>query len=535
MMRLINGETLKLEEFVDNNIPTYAILSHTWGSDEVTFQDITTKEPSLLRKTNPGGWGKITHCCELAAATGIKYSWVDTCSIDKTSSAELSEAINSMFRWYSEAKVCFVYLSDIEDDESFSQLSHDEQVEMLSDARWFTRGWTLQELIAPNNIQFYSAGWKWIFSKSSFTEVLSSITSIDLDTLTDLTFLPRTSVAKRMSWAAKRHTTRPEDVAYSLIGIFDINMPLLYGEGEKAFIRLQEEILKESDDQSLLAWEDPDQETGRSDRCSLGILARNPATFCAAGDIETIPYHGDPMRMTSKGLQGNLPVMRAHDDMFFLILSCTKALQRGENESMSQLAILIDHSPHDDGTFGRVPGLPLEEIPDRTVGLAKAHDVLLSKRDIVQGNYQSRSFEIEFSNEKNLGYRLKEVVYAAKPFTTLTIYKSIGSLVDDSESHSVQSADFPPGRADYIVAFDISHSTESHRFVVLLESRRARLLWYTTIFWCSKDFPLKRIMEDTAGSFQNDSHTLPLQHGVKITSKISEPNDRFPRIQIIVE
>lgn len=244
-MRLIHGETLRLEEFTDNHIPPYAILSHTWGLEEVTFHEMKVDLPkearrSLISDSKEESYRKIEYCCAQASKDGLTYSWVDTCCIDKSSSSELSEAINSMFRWYSNAAICYAYLSDVSLTTKGIQ------------SRWFSRGWTLQELIAPRNIKFYTMKWEFIGTKQSLCKSIAGITGIDEETLLDPTSLSSASVGHKMSWAAKRQTTRTEDVAYCLMGIFDVNMPLLYGEGEKAFIRLQEEIIKENDDHSLL-------------------------------------------------------------------------------------------------------------------------------------------------------------------------------------------------------------------------------------------------------------------------------------------
>lgn len=173
---------------------------------------------------------------------------INRCCIDKTSSAELSEAINSMFRWYQNAQACYAYLADVSSDSGPSQ-----EPSEFSKSRWFTRGWTLQELIAPSNVVFYSRDWHILGTKDQLADLLERITRIDCETLRgqDLQFV---SVSKKMSWAAHRKTSRVEDIAYSLLGIFDVNMPLLYGEGKKAFLRLQEEILKVSNDQTLFAW-----------------------------------------------------------------------------------------------------------------------------------------------------------------------------------------------------------------------------------------------------------------------------------------
>jgi hypothetical protein len=222
----------------------YAILSHTWGKGEVSFQDIKDLEKAKKMK----GFAKIASTCEKALEQGLFYAWVDTCCIDKTSSAELSEAINSMFKWYGSSKVCFVFLED------FAPGAGGVDEETLPKCRWFGRGWTLQELIAPHNVHFFDSEWNFYGEKKNLVDLLHRITRVDCDVLWDPCNLQHISVAKRMSWASDRKTTRPEDLAYCLLGMFDVNIPLLYGEGDKGFIRLQEAILQRSSDLSLFAW-----------------------------------------------------------------------------------------------------------------------------------------------------------------------------------------------------------------------------------------------------------------------------------------
>ncbi|KAH8893429.1 HET-domain-containing protein [Thozetella sp. PMI_491] len=252
-MRLLHSTTKELKDFVEGSTPPFAILSHTWGADEVslqelkaltTFQDDASSHP--LRSTE--GYRKIDGCCALARSNGLEWVWIDTCCIDKTSSSELSEAINSIFRWYKESSVCYVYLSDV---------ALPEQVQLPESSfrrsRWFTRGWTLQELVAPKVVNFYGSSWEFIETRSSLRDLLHEITGIPAAVFISKS-LHDVSIAQRMSWAAKRQTTKVEDWAYSLLGLCDVTMPLLYGEGEKAFQRLQEEIIKQSNDQSIFAW-----------------------------------------------------------------------------------------------------------------------------------------------------------------------------------------------------------------------------------------------------------------------------------------
>lgn len=205
--------------------------------------------------------------------------WADTCCIDKTSSAELSEAINSMFTWYKRSQICFAFCEDV--GQSSIHLPDMRDTGNASEknfaaSRWFTRGWTLQELIAPKEVMFYNKYWVKIGEKSKNSELIGEITGIDTFILEGGP-LPEVSVGRRMSWAVGRQTTREEDIAYSLMGLFDINMPLLYGEGPKAFIRLQEEILRKSDDHTLFAWRSAPESIIRG--TASGLLADHPRNF----------------------------------------------------------------------------------------------------------------------------------------------------------------------------------------------------------------------------------------------------------------
>lgn len=229
----------------------YAILSHTWGedSDEVTFEDIL--EGSGRDKA---GYDKIKFCAEQAARDGLQYFWVDTCCIKKSSDAELSEAINSMFRWYQGAAKCYVYLPDVSRRPDIRVKSNSPSTWELAfrKSRWFSRGWTLQELLAPNFVEFFSREKERLGDKESLKQLLNEITGIPLGALQGST-LSKFATDERMSWAAKRETKRKEDKAYSLLGIFNIHMPLIYGEGrENAFLRLKEEIEKRARNASQL-------------------------------------------------------------------------------------------------------------------------------------------------------------------------------------------------------------------------------------------------------------------------------------------
>jgi hypothetical protein len=242
-MRLLQSDdnsNLSLTEFFENAIPNYAILSHRWGTDEVTFKDLTDGTSN----SKAGGYSKIQFCEDQARRDGLKYFWIDTCCIDKSSSAELSEAIKSMFRWYQGAARCYVYLSDVSSgDWKASNASAGYTWESAFRAsQWFTRGWTLQELLAPRSIEFFSREGKTLGDKRTLEQQIHEITGIPTSALRENP-LSQFDVDERFSWAKGRQTTRGEDKAYALFGIFDVQIPLLYGEGEvKAFLRLREAV-----------------------------------------------------------------------------------------------------------------------------------------------------------------------------------------------------------------------------------------------------------------------------------------------------
>ncbi|KZL78895.1 ankyrin repeat-containing [Colletotrichum incanum] len=209
-MRLLHTTRLEVV-YVATDVPPYAILSHTWDDEEATFQDVQSSGIAKQMR----GYAKLEESCSLASGEGFEYIWVDSCCIDKTSSAELSEAVNSMFRWSS---------------------------------RWFTRGWALQEPTAPKTIHFYNQHWSLIGTRDDSARVLAMITFIPEGILVGGE-LPRTPINQRRHWVASRQTARPEDIAYCLLRTFDVHMPLIYGEGrQKAFRRLQEGMTKTSED-----------------------------------------------------------------------------------------------------------------------------------------------------------------------------------------------------------------------------------------------------------------------------------------------
>jgi hypothetical protein len=260
------------------------------------------------------GFAKIHGCCAQAASDGWKYAWIDSCCIDKSSSAELSEAINSMYRWYQNAEVCYAYLLDVPEDPSDEDPCAADS--FFRRSKWFSRGWTLQELLAPWTVVFFNKNWIEIGTKSSLYDTIVSITGIK-----PLANFEEACVAQKMSWASRRETTRLEDMAYCLMGLFGINMPPLYGEGENAFRRLQLEILNKMDDESLFAWK---EERGGVwpwivERSGMGgLLARSPTAFRDSGDVQRLTYGKErpPFSMTNKGLRIELRLIPLKDINF---------------------------------------------------------------------------------------------------------------------------------------------------------------------------------------------------------------------------
>ncbi|KAM5534112.1 hypothetical protein V8D89_012293 [Ganoderma adspersum] len=366
-MRLLDTETGR---FIDHQggVP-YAILSHVWDKRELSYQDlqqiqslfgrnvslsddVLTPQSSILTPTplgcildHPDVTPKVRDACRISREHGYRYIWIDSCCIDKTSSSELSEAINSMHRWYRDASVCYAFLVDVptaprSDIRSPGSAFHR--------SRWFTRGWTLQELIAPRSLVFLSQNWVPLGTKESLVDVVETITGIDQDILRHHKPLDQVSVARRMSWASRRNTTRVEDEAYCLLGIFGINMETLYGEGRHAFFRLQERILMLIPDQSIFAWGLPfprrlpppaPPDVLDFVRLDATLFAQAPADFAQSDAIVSLPHHVFRAKLhrsalrppeysfSSYGMKTQLPVVPAHahyttPEYVFVILAC---------------------------------------------------------------------------------------------------------------------------------------------------------------------------------------------------------------------
>lgn len=261
------------------------------------------------RTEHKRGFHKIISVSKQSRYEGLDWAWVDTCCIDKSSSAELSEAINSMYRYYQRASCCYVYLEDVEAIFHSTDQGQPWYESHVSQSRWWSRGWTLQELIAPAQLSFYDMNWSFIASKATrqCRAMIQRLTGIPDDVLAGQSPFA-CSIAQRLSWAASRHTTREEDIAYCLLGILNINMPLLYGEGSQAFIRLQEEVIKRSADQSMFVWDLHPGNGYHAVSRMTGVLAESPAVFSRCRDVKAIMAGEHSYAMTNLGLNITLPM-----------------------------------------------------------------------------------------------------------------------------------------------------------------------------------------------------------------------------------
>ena len=401
-MRLLHTKNLEFQEFYDMQIPKYAILSHRWIGNEVSYAEFhdrkARKRPEFSKVLNfcslakrheiewvgdcrsslphaPSPWItclvlRIMHHESLNSLhSSLRMTtltecheqvWIDTCCIDKKSSAELTEAINSMYQWYERAKICYAYLADVRMVEDEHENWEKSRAEFHRSA-WFTRGWTLQELLAPAQVLFYDRNWAVIGAKlggyinpkapadgtRKLNEDISSVTEIKEDDLREPQYA---CVARKFSWLSRRETTRVEDMAYCMLGLCNVNMPLLYGEGEKAFLRLQMEIIKSSDDESIFAWFN-DSTFGYGPP----ILASHPRYFARSGSI-TLPDIGlrlpgkMPFSMTNKGLQYQVPrAGHQHDsnkrngEDYVLLLDCCAEDESGRLDNSGMITITLKY------------------------------------------------------------------------------------------------------------------------------------------------------------------------------------------------
>ncbi|KAG6337002.1 hypothetical protein ID866_2103 [Astraeus odoratus] len=326
-MHLLNARTHRLEHFYDP--PPYAILSHLWrAGDAHRFHEIGT--PGVRDRP---GYRKVDMCCTLALLDGLEYVWMDTCCADANSSPAFSEALNSSYTWFANAAVCYVYLDDVDGEED-----PEREGSTFRGCQWFKRAWTLQELLAPENMIFFSADWSMIGTKASLAATISSATSIHIDALLYPKRIPLFSIATRMSWVKERRTSKSEDRVYALMGLFGVHLPILYGGGEtRAFAKLQQEIMKVSGDQSILAWQPVSSPLHTS-----SLLADSPDCFANCADVHPIrhdqwlqycvkhyrSHSGVKPRLdfalTNTGLQITLPLRPEGTGVFDALLACAR-------------------------------------------------------------------------------------------------------------------------------------------------------------------------------------------------------------------
>ncbi|OQV09933.1 hypothetical protein CLAIMM_14006 [Cladophialophora immunda] len=364
-MRLLNTKTHLIEKFDDpSDAPRsgYAILSHTWilkPDKELELDEIRSAPTDAAKASLVKGHPKTRETCKLAQAQTpvLSHVWIDTICIDQNSSSDKSEAINAMYRYYQDAKMCFTHLFDVDgrgmaltDPDPRKPDTDDMKAvrKEFSEARWFKRGWTLQELLAPPQLFFYDKNWKLLGSRSSLCNTIAGITRIELRVLQDAQLMWDCSIAQRMSWAAGRKTRRPEDKAYSLMGIFGVNMPMIYGEGDRAFIRLQEEIIKVSDDHSLFAW------SMSRDPNNSALLARSPDPFEGCTNITRQLLHTGnyPYSVTNRGISMQLSLAPFIPDVFIAPINCIRQPKQppsgGQRSKPLQLGLFLKRDVEDD-------------------------------------------------------------------------------------------------------------------------------------------------------------------------------------------
>jgi hypothetical protein len=399
-MWLLDTSSLALSAFFANTAH-YVILSHTWGSEEVSFQDI---QGSHDRISHRAGFKKIKNCCAKASEAGFRYVWIDTCCIDKTNSTELSEAINSMFRWYMNSTTCYAYLEDVE-----------PKGPRFVNSRWFTRGWTLQELIAPTDVLFFDRDWNEIGTRESLKDSIEKVTGIPGPVLMNEP-LRKHCVAEIMSWAADRRTTRIEDRAYSLLGLFGVNMPLIYGEGKNAFLRLQLEIMKNTTDHSILAWKALKSKSLGQKR---GALATTVDEFRESGHVRSFPVVDDsPFEMTNLGLRITLPCIsiKSQDKQrtLFAYLNCRFETNEG------RLGIWLYEAASAGTPLGRFARPNLDTMPEiqgkwrsepKSTTLYIIQPYFLASEQQIDYKNPQEPCCLEYSNLAEAGYVLE--AYAA--------------------------------------------------------------------------------------------------------------------------
>lgn len=306
-MRLLHTTKYALHKSDDVGDPEYAILSHRWepNNGEMTFSRYNAADLLEVRNRTPS-LDKIRNACAQARADSLTWLWIDSCCIDKGNFQELSKELNSMFQYYNEASKCYAFLHDVSSSfpgaERFKRQRQPGQPDHDQVSEWFERGWTLQELLAPQDIQFYDQTWKPLGTKKTLASNLQLATGIDEKYLDGSAHFSTASVATRMSWMAGRHTTAIEDIAYSMLGILNVSIEAKYGVGAEAFLNLQKAVLQRGPDESIFAWKVPSDKllrcyrdrTGNQarkwdDPASWGLLAPSPDCFKESRGLVVLP------------------------------------------------------------------------------------------------------------------------------------------------------------------------------------------------------------------------------------------------------
>ncbi|KAI1358212.1 heterokaryon incompatibility protein-domain-containing protein [Xylaria arbuscula] len=457
-MRLLRTRQYALVERNDIPIPfpQYAILSHTWISpkDEITYQDFKSRksdiENDIFKQT---GWAKLKRYCDRAAGDGWDWVWMDTCCIDKTNPADTQEAINAMFRWYQNSGICYAYLEDVDANTALDRLGpidgncassldldtiaskdnlanpesfpHTLIQALLIKAKWFTRGWTLQELLAPPYLVFVDCAWRRIGAREHWAKEISKICRIEAKHLTGFnpTDYTSCSIAMRLSWASNRETTVEEDETYSLLGLFGISLPLIYGEGRlRAFNRLQRELITVYNDDSIFAWKAPSASTrhflvhNKDENPGTGILAPSIREFWDASSVRCFGLHGTTFSMTNQGLEINAKRWRSRDDRTkcLIELNCGIELNR---------LVRIPLRHHTDNSYER---MQVDRLYDR-----KTYD-----EDLWEEEHGNQSTFIR--TRSNASLFAPPVIFVLESPSKVTIGEKYSFFYDGSASENMQ-------------------------------------------------------------------------------------------------
>ncbi|KAF4460880.1 Vegetative incompatibility HET-E-1 [Fusarium albosuccineum] len=515
-MRLINAETLQLHEFHGENIPPYAILSHTWGDEEVTFQDWQDHAAAAAK----AGFTKIQGACSQTLQEDLKWVWVDTNCIDKTSSAELTEAINSMFAYYQRSVICFAYLSDVP---TASSIDREALLWQVRQSRWFTRGWTLQELLAPEELVFYASDWSFIGWRNhpGFSTLISQITNFDREYLTGDETLRRMHLKKNVLAVNEKDDTNRRH------GIL------------RAW--LQEEIIKTTNDHTIFCW----TWTHSVPKDWTSFLAPSPSQFEGAGDMRS--YESDLVgeefsifSITNAGLSIKLPVMYALNSYFVVLQAGPAGGAEDEDEDeFSHYACIhvqgeergnvlyVSREPYPlrpcyipravRGHLQSRPFLVMKKLSeprsDVSVSLASTSD---SHEAILRPVFQSESLRSQFVYHHMLQQGATSPADATRGFVikaeakTLDTFIGVGIIEASLSKHTGASenvyifAGIKLHERKRHLVFDlfpkqdigISYSHRYYDFIQNLEERELRAEWSSQIYYYSR-VGLWMVIEDS--------------------------------------